>query len=1104
MSKIFVSHSSTDKAAARRLVAKLKEWGYADPFLDFDAESGIKGGRRWERELYRSIRLSHAVIVLCSPHSMTSPWCFFEIAEAKALNKDLFPLKIAPCEVVDILKERQVIDVTEEGEEEAYGRLSLGLRAAGLDPNDSFTWDPTRTPPFPGFRSFEAQDAGIYFGRDAEVHEVIEKLRALDRPGEARLLVVVGSSGSGKSSLVRAGVIPRLKKAYAWLVVPPFRPSGAATPLDSLRLALAEAFDDAKADPGHRPAWLAPDATSADLPPLEVAGDQLRQAAGRREAAVLFVIDQAEELLQTAQSDEAEKLLTALLRALDVPGGRVFALATLRSDFLGSFQNHDVLRGVKFANVPLGLMPLESFPQVIEGPAARAEIALEPGLVPLMVQHAKTGDALPLLAFTLRELWERCKDDALFTLKAYRDELGGIQGAVAQAVARIKSARPWTPEVTRAAQRAFLKLARVNDEGQFLRRRARWRDLPDLAAPILERFVEARLLSSDGDSVEVVHESLFRVWPELSSWLEESRAFLLWEHRVRGDAGDWDRAGQPPSLLIPSGRLAEARKWIDERTDDLQPIERDFVRASIAERDRQADEDRLRQQRELETQRQLREEAEARVREQTAAARKQQRLMRGLWIALAGAAVLATAATIAFGQARLATQKARIATIQRQISQATTEFQVSPTRGLLLAVEALNASRHDPLTCAGQVPCVQLAAQALVGMLSSTGGTPLIGHKESVVALSFTGDGKLLATADERGTANLWRVEQPQAPLVVLRKRMHTTSVALSADGKFLATAGFSFVSLFRIDQPSTEPYPFQIGDMENIGAPTSVAFSGDSRFLLMASGAKSASLRQLDQLEKPIAEWGERFAVKFASLTSDGKFILILDDKGKVWRWRRDQPDGQHELVLLNDLKGSVQAAFFSPDGSRLLVPEGLYRAARLINLDDRHSKGRPATNGGGVSLIKVERDGEGKPRPVETRAVRVAAFSADGKFVAVPDEDGTVRVWEANHPDKPDLQIELRGHEGPVYAASFSPDGRQIATAGRDRTARLWRFDQPMAIAGGDRSMESWMKRLEELVALASTTAGRNLTKEEWDQFFPDEPFRPTFPDLPAPEKR
>src|SRR5262249_50525055 len=159
-------------------------------------------------------------------------------------------------------------------------------------------------------------------------------------------------------------------------------------------------------------------------------------------------------------------------------------------------------RGVAFADVPLGPLRVESFPRVIEGPAARAEIALEPGLVPTLVEDARTDDALPLLAFTLREMYERCRDRAMFTLAVYRDDLGGINGAVARVVERIKAdSAAWTPEINLALRRAFLKLVRVNDEGQFTRQRARWADLPDQAAPTLEAFVKARLLSSDGDMV---------------------------------------------------------------------------------------------------------------------------------------------------------------------------------------------------------------------------------------------------------------------------------------------------------------------------------------------------------------------------------------------------------------------------------------------------------------------------------------------------------------------------------------------------------------------------------------------------------------------------
>ena len=182
---------------------------------------------------------------------MASRWCFVEIAQAKALGKAIFPITISPCRVETILNDRQVIDLTALGVDEAYRRLFDGLRAAGLDPGDSFHWDPKR-PPFPGLNYFDAKDAGIYFGREDEVRQVIETLTRMQRQGEPRLLVVVGSSGSGKSSLVRAGVLPRLGKDRShWALVDPFRPG--AEPISELARSLSSAFPEGSG----RPDWKA-------------------------------------------------------------------------------------------------------------------------------------------------------------------------------------------------------------------------------------------------------------------------------------------------------------------------------------------------------------------------------------------------------------------------------------------------------------------------------------------------------------------------------------------------------------------------------------------------------------------------------------------------------------------------------------------------------------------------------------------------------------------------------------------------------------------------------------------------------------------------------
>ena len=415
------------------------------------------------------------------------------------------------------------------------------------------------------------------------------------RQGEPRLLLVVGSSGSGKSSLVRAGVLPRLGKDRSqWAPVDPFRPG--AEPISELARSLFSAFPDGSgrpdwkairarlkvesrgAGPGH---GRADPATSV----LTEYADDLTMLLGRREASVLLVVDQTEELLQRAAGEETSAFFNVLRRATEPPGGRVFGLLTLRSDFLGSFQNHPALRGLAFADVPLGLLPVENFAQVIEGPADRAEIALEPGLVRSMIADARTDDALPLLAFTLREMYERCRDQARLTLKMYRDDLGGIKGAVARVVERIKTESPWTPEVGQALRRAFLKLVRVNDEGQFTRQLCRWADLPDLAAPVLEALVKARLLSSDGDVVEVTHESLFRVWPDLAGWLDEGRELMLWRKNLQHEVNDWIVHDRSPLYLLSGARVSEGRRWLTSNADDLVDPESEFIAASIAAED---------------------------------------------------------------------------------------------------------------------------------------------------------------------------------------------------------------------------------------------------------------------------------------------------------------------------------------------------------------------------------------------------------------------------------------------------------------------------------------------------------------------------------------
>jgi hypothetical protein len=539
MSGIFLSHSSSDNDAALRISRWLEQQGYRSLFLDLDPEHGIPAGRDWEKELYAQLRTSRAVIVLCSQHSMASPWCFAEITHARALGKALFPLKIDSCEIHGMLSTAQLTDLTTRPDE-GLDRLARGLKAAGLDPANSFDWDGTR-PPYPGLLAFDERDAAIFFGRESEIGEGLDTVNRQRRFGGARFVLLLGASGSGKSSLLRAGIIPRLRRdTDQWLIVPPFRPLG--RPIANLAFALSESFKEA----GKPREWKELHDLMAAADPahgLSELASELLYSVDRPDATVLISVDQLEELLTLCSPVEAHQFLTILREGAESVGSQIIIDATLRSDFLGAVQTQAVLRDLSLVELLVNPMSRESIAQVIEGPAVVANLELEPGLAQMMSQDSNADGALPLLAFTLGELWERRQDSKL-TIKVYREELGGLAGAVARAAEKVLADwKTMSNLEENQLHQAFLFLVRINDEGHFTRRPARWADMPEQVQPMLERFVQARLLVSRQDDaaaardqrarvLEVSHEALFRAWGRLAKWLDQDRAFLLWRKRL--------------------------------------------------------------------------------------------------------------------------------------------------------------------------------------------------------------------------------------------------------------------------------------------------------------------------------------------------------------------------------------------------------------------------------------------------------------------------------------------------------------------------------------------------------------------------------------------
>jgi hypothetical protein len=584
MARIFISHSSRDDEAAAKMKAWLASQGFETAFLDFDKTSGIPPGADWEKTLYREVEQSQAVIIIQTPNWLASKWCFAEFTQARALGKAIFLVIETPTGDAQISPDIQTLNLISD---RAGGleRLSHELVRIALDAQGGFAWDASR-PPFPGLLAFEEEDAALYFGRDDDIRRLIERCEARRAQGGAKLIALLGSSGSGKSSLLRAGVIPRLKRAGRnWIVIPPMRPR--LHPVDALALALAAA-----SGPGADWRKLRDDLVGSDPKrSLQDLANDLRVKAGAADAQVLIPIDQGEELFGVADPDEARRFLEVLSQALS-ESLSFMAVMAIRSDFLGQLQSAAALMA-RFEEFSLGPMPLARISQIIQGPAKVAGVGVEEAFVQQAARDAATEDALPLLAFALRELWDR-SPNKLLSLDGYNalgDEKAGLtplENAVRKAADGVLAeAKPGDDELT-ALREAFVPaMVRVNDQGEYVRRPARLDELPAKAQPLLERLAKARLLivRQDGDApmVEVAHEALLRKWPLLRSWLDAARGFLIGKQQLEQDLRDWEGAADKDKAgaLLTGLKLSRARGWLVEHPNQLNAQERAFIQASI-------------------------------------------------------------------------------------------------------------------------------------------------------------------------------------------------------------------------------------------------------------------------------------------------------------------------------------------------------------------------------------------------------------------------------------------------------------------------------------------------------------------------------------------
>jgi len=497
------------------VAARLRDIGFEadDIFLDYDAESGMVAGVAWERQLQENLADARVVICLISSSWLKSDWCRAEYHTALLSGLTVFSIVIEECDHGALSASVQKLFLNRDGQA-AWMKLERGIEAAGFHPRRRpFQFDPARGP-YPGLKSFEEADAAVFFGRELEIDNVLTQLTAMrnDRT-RARSLVLLGASGSGKSSVMKAGVMARLRRRVQdWIVLPAMRPGPA--PLHALADCLAAGVRQrgGQVDPASLyGAFAAGDlvatwrSVEAQLITAPTHDQDIDRASYR--PSILLPIDQLEEALRLAQESERVRFIQAL--AAGVSCGEFITVATMRSDFLPDYQG-DAIAGALSAQF-YSLPPVASSQLVdlIRKPAEVAGVDIEEALVRRAAEDAGDGSSVPLLAFALERLWREHISEQPITLEGYV-RIGGIRGAIG---ATMVQARLSVGASEKALADLFVpRLVAVGARGEAVRRQASKSEFEGADARLVESLIERRLLmASAGDDaesalVEVIHE----------------------------------------------------------------------------------------------------------------------------------------------------------------------------------------------------------------------------------------------------------------------------------------------------------------------------------------------------------------------------------------------------------------------------------------------------------------------------------------------------------------------------------------------------------------------------------------------------------------------
>jgi WD40 repeat protein/DNA-binding SARP family transcriptional activator len=850
--------------------------------------------------------------------------------------------------------------------------------------------------PYKGLRAFTEGDAHDFFGRGELIHRLIGRLR--ETGTGSRFLAVLGASGSGKSSVVRAGLVPAIRGGALGEPTRFFiaEMSPGPHPMEELEAALLRV--------AVRSAARVHDVLDSSSRGLI----QAVELVAPDRAELVLVVDQFEEVFTLCAHEPERELFLESLRVATVDSeSRVRVIVTLRADFYDRplrYPRFGELLATRTEAVP-PLSP-DELEQAIRRPAEQVGATPEPGLVAEMIAElAHQPGALPLLQYALTDLFERRRGDRL-TLQTVR-EIGGVTGALTARAERILATM--NPKGRRAIKQVFLRLVTLGEGTQDTRRRVLRSELdtlevdPDAIDSVLDVFGRHRFLTFDRDpatrepTVEIAHEALLTAWGRLRGWIEDARDDLRQEHRIARAATEWRGADHDPSFLLRGAQLEQVAEWADGTDLAIGQGDRSYLKASIDQRDR----DRAAE--------------DARRRHEAQIERRSRGRLRALVAVFAVAALVAAVLTlVARNQTDRAGRAARMATARGLAAAAVANIDVDPERSILLAIEAVHKTRSvdgSVLPEAEQALHRAVTASRVVLTVPGQGG-----------ALAWSPTGVFVTQGlDESGTVDIRDSSTGKRVLAFHGHADKVTGAAFSHDGSRLATTGAD--GLLKVWDPSSGRLVASVFGSHHAFGPS---FNADGSRVGAVWGDEA--VRVMDAATSTVV-WSQYVTGSRAiAFGPDGRLFAVagFDWYGKVFDLdlRTREPTFQLRERASKVVYVDSRAIGWSPDG-RYIATTGIDGMPRVWDA----RTGRLFYNLRGH--LGVAYSLAWSPHPV----------TALSDTLVTGGTDGVAKVWNVRADGFEQLQsLTSREMIGGIGGLAFSPDGTEVMAGGT--AVKIWQL--------------------------------------------------------------